>query len=266
MPSLIDSHAHLESFVHSGNLSDTLLRAQQAGVGRIVSIGTDPKDWGLYQTLAETYPGVIEYTVGIHPCHVEEHWEADIERLVEFFHVPKRPVAIGETGLDRFHLDKNPEMAGRQIERQKASFARHLELAGESGLPVVVHSRGAFEECVEMIDQSGLDWGRVVFHCFSENSEAVEKLVERGGRASFTGILTYKRAEEIRQAALRQGLEKLMLETDSPYLSPEPKRGKRNEPAFLSHIAAFGAELFGVTLDELVERTTANVLEFYRLR
>jgi len=129
----------------------------------------------------------------------------------------------------------------------------------------VVHSRGAFAECVEMIDGSGVDWTQVVFHCFAEGPAEMTTLRERGGVGSFTGILTYKNADGVREAAQVQGLDPLMLETDAPYLTPVPHRGKPNEPAFVRHTADFAAELFGVAYAELAAVTAANTRRFFGL-
>jgi TatD DNase family protein len=130
---------------------------------------------------------------------------------------------------------------------------------------VVVHSRGAFSDTVEEIDASGLDWRRVVFHCFSEGPEEMKVLQARGGRGSFTGIITYKTAENVRAALRAQGLPTLMLETDAPYLAPEPHRGKGNEPAFVAHTAARAAEVLGIPIDDLAAATTAAAVDFFGL-
>jgi TatD DNase family protein len=140
-----------------------------------------------------------------------------------------------------------------------------MRIAARLGCPVVVHSRGAFRECVEMIDAARFDWRRVVFHCFSEGPAEMAELTRRGGRGSFTGIITYKTAGAVREAALAQGLDRLMLETDAPYLAPLPHRGKPNEPAYLRHTADFCAGIFGVSAAELAEVTTANAREFFGL-
>jgi TatD DNase family protein len=130
---------------------------------------------------------------------------------------------------------------------------------------VVVHSRGAFVECVKLIDASGVDWRNVVFHCFTEGPQEIAELMKRGGYGSFTGVITYKNADNVRAAALAQGIERFMIETDAPYLTPMPHRGKSNEPAFLRHTAEFCAELFGVDYEKLAEITTANAKRFYGL-
>ena len=131
------------------------------------------------------------------------------------------------------------------------------------GCPLVVHSRGAFAECVAMIDASGFDWSRVVFHCFTEGPVEMAELTKRGGYGSFTGVITYKNAEAVRAASLAQGLDRLMIETDAPYLTPMPHRGKPNEPTYLRHTAEFCAELFGVSRERFAEVTTANAKRFF---
>lgn len=265
MSSLIDSHTHLESFYRAGALEDVLARASEAGVERLVTIGTDPSDWPIYRDLAAKRPDRIAYTVGIHPCDVEADWAGHLEQAAGFFQSPVRPVAVGEIGLDRFHLSRDPEVAEGELARQKEAFRAQLALAARLDVPVVIHSRGAFAECVDLVDQSEVDWEKVVFHCFTEGPEAMRLLRERGGRGSFTGILTYRTADEVREAAVTQGLETLMLETDAPYLTPVPHRGKPNEPAFLQHTARLCADLFGISLEELGGRTSQNARDFYRL-
>jgi TatD DNase family protein len=172
-------------------------------------------------------------------------------------------VAVGEIGLDRFHLPKEATAAARIFGWQRAAFAAGLEVAKRVGAPVVVHSRGAFHECVELIDASGIDWTRVVFHCFSEGAGEMKELVRRGGRGSFTGIITYPKADAVRAAAGAQGLARLMVETDAPYLAPVPHRGKPNEPAFVRHTAEYCAQLFSAGYEELAAVTTANAKRFF---
>lgn len=243
----------------------------------MVTIGTDTDDWSLYRDLAREHAGFVHYTAGLHPCSVGGDWAGRTAQLVSFWDragtpLPASartesapyPVALGEIGLDRFHLPKdNPAEAEKILGWQKAAFAEQLGLAKKLGCPVVVHSRGAFAECVEMIDASGVAWGRVVFHCFTEGPAEMAELTKRGGYGSFTGIITYKTAEAIRAAALAQGLDRLMIETDAPYLPPLPHRGKPNEPAYLKHTAEFCAGVFGVGLERLAEVTTANAKRFF---
>lgn len=281
---LIDTHTHLESFARKGALEPTLQRARDAGVDAMITIGTSPDDWSLYRELAGRHAGVVHHTVGLHPCSVDAQWESALAQIEAFWgggtgvspaaqaahgrdaQATPRPIALGECGLDRFHLPKEEAEAAKIFAWQRAAFQAQLAVAKRLGCPVVVHSRGAFRECVEMIDASGVDWNRVVFHCFTEGQPDIVDLMERGGRGSFTGILTYKNAASVRAAARAQGLDRFMVETDAPYLTPLPHRGKPNEPAFVRHTAEFAAaEVFGVSYDELVAASTRNARSFFGL-
>ena len=279
---LVDTHTHLESFVRRGLLPDTLAGAKAAGVDAMITIGTAPEDWNLYRDLAREHPGVVHYAVGLHPCSVDGEWEKAVAQIEDFWggaqassltsenagRMPAllRPVALGECGLDRFHLPKDPVEAEKLLAWQRAAFQAQLGIAKRLRCPVVVHSRGAFRECVEMIDASGMDWNRVVFHCFTEGQADIVELMARGGHGSFTGILTYKNATAVRAAARAQGVERFMVETDAPYLTPLPHRGKPNEPAFVRHTAEFAAaEIFGVSYEELAAATTATARRFFGL-
>jgi TatD DNase family protein len=275
---LIDTHTHLESFARKGILPETLARAKDAGVEAMISVGTSPDDWELYRGLAKLNPGLVHYTVGLHPCAVEEEWQRAVEQMDAFWaagdasnggaalaiaHGP-RPIALGEIGLDRFHLPKDAADAERTIGWQREAFAVGLKKAKALGCPVVVHSRNAFQECVEMIDASGVDWQKVVFHCFTEGEREMRELLARGGRGSFTGIVTYKSATNVREAAKALGLERMMVETDAPYLTPMPHRGKPNEPAYVRHTAEFLAtDVFGISYDDFAKATTANARQFF---
>lgn len=263
---LIDTHTHLDGFLRAGTLPAVLTRARAAGLEAMIAIGTATDDWSLNRDLAREHAGLVHYTVGQHPCSVEAGWEAAQAQVEGFWSGTPRPVALGEIGLDRFHLPKEPAEAEVVFARQRAAFGEGLRLAGKLGCPVVIHSRGAFAECVAMIDASGVDWGKIVFHCFAEGEAEVNVLRQRGGFASFTGILTYKNAPNVRAAAKAQGLARLMVETDAPYLTPMPHRGKPNEPGFVRLTAEYAAkEVFGVGYDELAAVTTANARLFFGL-
>ena len=263
--SLFDSHCHLDRFFREGILDQVLSRAEVAGVNRMVAIGTEPNDWSIYRELAKTYPKTIAYTVGLHPNEVGSEWKKNLEDLKSRLLSNPAPVAIGEIGLDYFRLPKKESKAGLLKDLQKVAFANQLNMAREAELPVVIHCRESFEDCITMIDESAIDWNKVVFHCFSEGPTEVGKLRERGGRASFTGIITYGNAENVRKAAIAQGLDALMLETDCPYLSPEPQRGKTNEPAYLLNTAVFCADLFNTDVKTLSTLTSENAHAFYGL-
>ncbi len=278
---LIDTHTHLESFAKRGELPAILGRARAAGLGAMIAIGTDTDDWSLYRDLASSsrretagasgmtaaLPSVeIHYTAGLHPCSVGADWAGRVGQLENFWTEDAlHPVAVGECGLDRFHLPKDVAEAEKIFARQQAAFAEQLRLAKKLNCPVVVHSRGAFAECVAMVDAAGVDWTKVVFHCFTEGPAEMAELTKRGGFGSFTGIITYKSADAVRAAAQAQDLDRLMIETDAPYLTPLPHRGKPNEPAYLKHTAEFCAGVFGVSAERLAEVTTANAKRFFNV-
>jgi TatD DNase family protein len=262
---LIDSHCHLKSFKDKGELEPMLQRAADVGVQHFITVGTSPEDWVPYREMHAAYTGRIDYTVGLHPCYVDEDWEAAVSQLSTFFMPPHAPVAFGEIGLDYFHLPKDPVQAGEVILLQEAAFQQQLMLACELECPVIIHSREAFAESVKLIDESGIDWKRIVYHCFTYGDEEIARINQRGGRASFTGITTYKSANNVRAALRQQGIERLMLETDCPYLTPEPHRGKRNEPAYLKYIAERCAEALAMDAQALAARSSQNTREFYNL-
>lgn len=263
----IDTHCHLDKVVRADGLDVVLARMTAADVRRCITVGTCQQDWELYRGMAKAHPGVIAWTVGIHPCDVTEGWEDPLAAIASYFATSPQPVALGEIGLDYFHLSKYPDEAAAQRQMQQAAFREQLAIALQLDCPVVVHSRQAVEDCIRLIDASGVDWRKVVFHCFTDGPELLRPILERGGQASFTGILTYKSrsVDPIRAAARLQGVERLMLETDAPYLSPEPVRGTSNEPAQLRYIGAFAAALLGVPIEELARQTSANALRFFGL-
>jgi len=265
--SLIDTHTHLETFERRSETAAVLDRALANGVERMISIGTGTDDWLIYRKLATNYSKRVYYSVGLHPCSVDDRWSEELADLEGFWQGEHtRPVALGECGLDRFHLPKDdPAKAEKIFAWQRSAFAAQLLVAARLRCPLIVHSRGAFAECVAMIDASGVAWDRVVFHCFTEGPLEMAELLRRGGRASFTGVITYKNAGAVREALLVQGLERLMLETDAPYLAPVPHRGKTNEPAYLRHTADIAAQLLGVSPAVLAERTSANAGAFFSL-
>ncbi len=263
---LIDTHTHLDGFARAGTLDAVLARARASDVTEMISIGTESDDWALIRDLAVAHPGVVHFSVGLHPCCVRENWADEVAQIEAFWSAEKKPVALGECGLDRFHLPKDDAAKAEQVFAwQKAAFTVQLEIAKRLGCPLVVHSRGAFAESVAMIDASGIDWARVVFHCFSEGPAEMSELIQRGAYGSITGVLTYKNAENVREAAKVQGLARLMLETDAPYLTPVPHRGKPNEPALMRHTAEYAAAMFGVGLDELATTSTRTARAFFGL-
>jgi TatD DNase family protein len=262
---LIDTHCHLEKALTRGEAGSVLERMQAAGVGRCITVGTSREDWEVYYRMAARERGRVDWTVGIHPCSIAEDWEDQLMAIATYFGTEPAPAALGEIGLDHFHLPKYPDEAAEARQLQAHVFAAQLQIAHQLDCPVVVHSRDAVADCVQLIDASGVDWRKVVFHCFTDGPELLKPILERGGRASFTGVLTYRSAAPVREAALLQGIDRLMLETDAPYLAPEPVRGKVNEPANTAHIARFAAELFGIDFPQLADATSRNAMAFFNL-
>jgi TatD DNase family protein len=257
--SLIDTHCHLDYF--GGALEEILQRAREASIEAMISCGTAAADWNAIYNLANAHPN-IHYTVGIHPTNVGANWERDLEFLESFFQKNLTPVAMGEIGLDYHSLGKN-DSGGAAPQREV--FRQQLSIARRRGCPIIIHSRDAFADCRQIIDQSGCDWSKMVIHCFSEDAAAIRAVNERGGRGSFTGIVTYKSAENVRQALLAQGVERLMIETDCPYLAPVPFRSQSNEPAFLRETARYIAHLLGMSEAELGARTSENARCFFNI-
>ncbi|MDE6575796.1 MAG: TatD family hydrolase [Opitutales bacterium] len=256
---LIDTHCHPDYF--GDQLPAVLQRASEAFVTEMIACGTNPDDWPIHLKDATTYSN-LHYTVGIHPTNIDQTWERGLEILETYCTKTPKPVAIGEIGLDYHEITGDTTVI---IALQKEVFRQQLLIAKRHNLPVVVHSRNAFEDCITVIEQAKVDWQKIVVHCFSEGPEAIRRLNDRGARGSFTGIITYKSAENVRQALLAQGIERLMLETDSPYLAPVPYRSKQNEPAYVRAIASFSANLLRISEEELSNVTTRNARAFFHL-
>ncbi|MBS7699254.1 MULTISPECIES: TatD family hydrolase [unclassified Chelatococcus] len=245
---LVDSHCHLDYY--QTDLDAILARAQAAGVRRLVTISTLVSQFDTYRALAERNPGVF-FSVGTHPHQVGEEPDVPVSRLVALSAHP-RCIAIGEAGLDYFY-DRNPR------DLQQAVFRTHIAAARDSGLPLVIHARSADEDMIAILkDEIRAGTFTAVLHCFSSGRELAEVGLELGLYLSFSGILTFRRSEELRAIAAMAPIERLLVETDAPYLAPEPFRGKRNEPAHVGYTARVLAEVKGMDEAALIAATTAN--------
>lgn len=255
---LIDTHAHLDDDRFKGDLPAVLERAAAAGVVHVLTIGIDRATSEAAVRLAEPHDR-LSAVVGIQPNHVAEVQPGDWEAIVELVKRPK-VVAVGETGLDRY-WDRAP------FPLQEEFFARHLELARETGKPVVIHCREAEADVVRMLRADHDRHGPVrgVMHSFTGDEGTARECLAVGLHVSFAGMVTFKNAEALRKVAATVPLERLLVETDSPYLAPVPFRGKRNEPAYVVHTAACLAGVLGVSSDVLAERTTRNARELFGL-
>ncbi len=262
---LVDTHCHLDVYHQKGILDLYLSKARLHQVKQLISVGTQPGDWGVHQAIHQAYGQEILYTVGLHPSYVSLDTITSIESLGSFSESSLPPQALGECGLDYYRLDPDPETLKLEKALQHKAFSLQLALAKQYACPLIVHCRKAFKDCLHLLDESRIPPSQVIFHCFSEGKDELEALLKKGYRASFTGIITYKNAEAIRQAALLQGLDKLILETDAPWLAPVPKRGETNEPAYLLYTADYAAKLFDVSLETLMAATTHNAQNFFQL-
>ncbi len=251
---LVDSHCHLDFADFDADREAAIARARAAGVGGLLTICTHLSRFDAIAAIADSHAD-IWCSVGIHPHQVAEEAPATLDELVRLASHP-RVVGIGETGLDYFY-DHSPR------EAQRASFRSHLAAARRTGLPVIVHSRDADADTAGILAEEYAQGPFVgVMHCFSSGAALAQAALGLGLYVSLSGIVTFKNAEALRGIARDLPPDRLLVETDAPFLAPVPLRGRRNEPAFVAHTAAALAELRGVSLAELADRTTEN---FFRL-
>ncbi|GAB0116079.1 TatD family hydrolase [Acidisoma sp. 7E03] len=252
---LVDSHCHLDYFKDE-ELDAVIARARAAGVGEMVSIGTSLEQSRRILAMVEDKPG-IWCSIGIHPQHAHEEPVPAVETLVEMTRHPK-VVGIGESGLDYFYDTAPPEV-------QKAGFRAHIRAARQAGVPLAIHARDADDDIAAILREERAEGGSFDFllHCFSSGRALAEAAIEMGGYLSFSGILTFPKSDELRGIAADVPAERLLVETDSPYLAPVPFRGKRNEPAHVVHTAAKLAEVRGLSPEDLAALTTANFRRLY---
>lgn len=256
---LIDTHAHLFDDRLRSELPAVLKRAETAGVARVICIGIDRESSIESVQIANAFPLAVA-AVGIQPNHVAEARPGDWEEVVRLAETEPRVAAIGETGLDRY-WDRTP------FPQQEEFFARHIELAGRLNKPFVVHCREAEADVVKILRAEFEAHGpiRAVMHSFSGDLATARLCLAMGLHISFAGMLTYKTADDLRAVAKEVPLDRLLVETDCPYLAPVPHRGKRNEPAFVAHTAACLAELKGVRPAVIAEHTTRNARSLFGL-
>ncbi len=252
---LIDTHCHLDFPDFAEERDAVVARARAAGVGRMVTISTRVRRFGEIRAIAETYPDVW-CSVGTHPHNAGEELGISADELVALAAHPK-VVAIGEAGLDYFY-DKAPRAA------QAQGLRVHVEAARRTGLPLVIHARDADDDMAAILeDESGKGAFSFILHCFSSGAALAATGVKLGGYVSFSGILTFKKSEELREIARSVPRDRLLVETDAPYLAPTPYRGKRNEPAYVAQTAKVLAETIGVGEAEIAGITTANALRLF---
>lgn len=251
---LVDSHCHLDFPDFADDLDAIVARAEAAGIGRIVTISTRVKRLDALLAITARFPNVY-CSVGTHPHNVDEEDGIAAEQLIELTRHPK-VVALGEAGLDYFYQHGSREA-------QQRGFRTHIAAARATGLPLVIHTREADEDCGRILEEEIADGSfRAVLHCYTGGRELAMKAISMGLSISFTGILTFKKSQALRELAAELPADRIMVETDAPYLAPGKFRGKRNEPAYVVEIAKVLAEARGVSLEEISRQTTEN---FFRL-
>jgi len=266
MATFYDTHAHLDYPDFAPELPQVVARAEAAGIAKIICIGTDLESSRRAIKLAEQFPNVFA-VVGWHPSHVEEAPEDLRPSLRELAGHP-RVVALGETGLDYHRLpSQKPGAEPAEDERYKAKqaalFRQHLEVAAETGLNCVIHQRDSLEDTLAAL-QPFADRVRGVFHCFANDAATMRRILDLGSLVSFTGILTFKNGQNIRETLAATPIDRFMLETDCPYLAPVPYRGKRCEPAYVKEISETAGQVKGCSLEELSEATCETARGFFR--
>ncbi|MBK7955744.1 MAG: TatD family hydrolase [Candidatus Accumulibacter sp.] len=249
---LVDSHCHLDFPKLSGNIEQVLALMQDNGVGCAVCIGVTLEDLPRVLALAEAWPAILA-SVGVHPETTGVR-EPTVGELVELARHP-RIIAIGETGLDYYWHKDAPEW-------QRERFRTHIRAARAAAKPLVVHTREAAADTLRVMREEGAGEAGGVMHCFTETWPVAEAALDQGFYISMSGIVTFRKALTVREVAQRVPLDRLLVETDSPYLAPVPYRGKTNQPAYVKHVAEELARLRGLSYQEVVDATTAN---FFRL-
>jgi TatD DNase family protein len=251
----IDTHAHLTFPEYQLDLPEVITRAKEAKVEAIVNIALDEPAIHASLRLAEEYPGYIYNAIGLHP-HDAAEWQSSTYQKLKSFAQHKHVVAIGEMGLD-YHYKLSP------IEKQQEVFRQLLKLCQELNLPAIIHSREATKDTLTIIHEENQGKLKGVLHCFSGDLELARQGLELGLMISFTGNITFPKADLVRQAAKAIPLEKIMIETDCPFMAPQSFRGKRNEPAYVIQVAEKIAELKDLTIEQIAMATTQNAHFFF---
>jgi TatD DNase family protein len=250
LPILVDSHCHLDFPDFDEERPAVIQRALDAGVTRMVTICTRLRNEPAVRAIAEAHDPVF-YACGTHPMSAAEEPLATVDELIKIAQHPKM-VGIGETGLDYHYTSESADI-------QKESLRVHITAARETGLPLIIHARGADDDMARILAEEHANGAfACVMHCFSSSPALGKAALDLGFYLSMSGIATFPKSQEVRDIFASAPLDRILVETDSPYLAPPPFRGRRNEPAYTAHTAAKGAEVFGISLDDFAQATTAN--------
>ena len=249
----VDSHCHLDFPELAQDLPAILNNMDENRVGHALVVAVSKPEWGRILDMVASHPGLFA-SVGVHPDYADTE-EATVEDLLQAAQNPK-VVAIGETGLDYYR-------GSEPFDWQRERFRVHIRAAKQSGLPLIIHTRSAAQDTIRLMAEEGAEEPRGVMHCFTESWEVAKAAMDLGFYISFSGIVTFRSAVELQDVARRVPLERMLIETDSPFLAPVPFRGKRNDPSKVRHVAEKIADLRGISVAEVEERTTANFFELF---
>ena len=253
---LIDTHAHLDFPRFDKDRKKVIKRAIDGGIKRIVNIGSSMTSSRNSVELSRRYPEIYS-VVGIHP-HNADSFNLNVSKKLKKISENKKVVAIGEIGLD-FHYDNSPR------EKQKQAFRAQLRLAKSLDLPVVIHTRDADKETLEILKEEDVSEIGGIMHCFASDKKMAEEILDLGFYIAFGGLITFNNLDDLREIVSKVPLDKLLVETDAPYLTPEPYRGKRNEPLYVKYVAERIAEIKNLDLEKVAEKTTANAKKVYNI-
>lgn len=254
----VDSHCHLDFPEYAGQIPDILARMKEAQVNHAMCISVDMLDFPNVLALAESYPNLFA-TVGTHPDY-EDTPEPTEDQLVDLAQHPKI-LAIGETGLDYYRMG---DKTYAEMEWQRDRFRTHIRAAIKVQKPLIIHTRSASEDTIRIMKEEGASQVAGVMHCFTESLEVAKVSMEQGFYISFSGIVTFKSAKDLQETCKQIPLERMLIETDSPYLAPIPNRGKTNEPSWVAHVAQFIADLKGISVEEVAKHTTNNFKTLFK--
>ena len=254
----VDSHCHLDFPEYAGQIPEILARMKEAQVNHAMCISVDMPDFPNVLALAESHPNLFA-TVGTHPDY-EDTPEPTEDQLVELAQHPKI-LAIGETGLDYYRMG---DKTYAEMEWQRDRFRTHIRAAIRVKKPLIIHTRSASEDTIRIMKEEGASQVAGVMHCFTESLEVAKASMEQGFYISFSGIVTFKSAKDLQETCKQIPLERMLIETDSPYLAPIPNRGKTNEPSWVAHVAQFIADLKGISVEEVAKHTTNNFKTLFK--
>jgi TatD DNase family protein len=255
---LVDSHCHLNFEDFAGDLPQVLLRAKSAGVKVIQTICTNMHDARFLINLSEENAGIY-CSVGVHPLNIIADKPLDLQELISLTQISDKVISLGETGLDYYY-----ESSAELKHAQQVNFITHITAAQTTGLPLVVHTRAAEDDTIRILQSAYKQKAfGAVMHCFTGSHELAQAMLDLGFYISASGIITFKNAASLRDVFAKIPLERLLIETDSPYLAPIPYRGKRNEPSYVAHVAECLAEIKNVSLNEIAKHTTNNFFNLF---